>query len=108
VFLKKEDGNITSLSIPKNGHGTSQLTRVSLSSPSLDLRKDLAPYFDVDEQMINHALIIIGLALKGWKGAAKKNQLEAEEIKRFQSAFVHDDSEKLIALVGKNRKSLTL
>jgi serine/threonine-protein kinase HipA len=78
------------------------------SSPSLDLCKDLAPYFDIDEQMINHALKKIGLALKGWKGAAKKNQLEAEEIKRFESAFVHDDSEKLIALVGTNRKSLIL
>ena len=105
---KKVDGNITSLSIPKNGQGISQLTRVSLSSPSLDLCKDLAPYFDVDEQMINHALKKIGLALKGWKGAAKKNHLEAEEIKRFEIAFVHDDSEKLITLVGKNRKSLTL
>jgi serine/threonine-protein kinase HipA len=78
------------------------------SSPSLDLCKDLAPYFDVDEQLINHSLKNIGLALKSWKGAAKKNQLEAEEIKRFEPAFVHDDSEKLIALVGKNRKSLTL
>jgi len=58
--------------------------------------------------LINHAFKNIGLALKSWKGAAKKNQLEAEEIKRFESAFVHDDSEKLIALVGKNRKSLTL
>ena len=78
------------------------------SFPSLDLCKDLAPYFDVDEQMINHALKKISLSLKSWKGAAKKNQLEAEEIKRFEPAFVHDDSEKLIALVGKNRKSLTL
>ncbi len=57
---------------------------------------------------INDTLKKIGLALKGWKSAAQKNQLEAEEIKRFESAFVHDDSEKLIALVGKNRKSLTL
>lgn len=78
------------------------------SSPSLDLCKHLAPYFDVDEQMINHALRMIGLALKSWKSAAKKNQLEAEEIKRFESAFVHDDSGKLIAFMGKNRKSLTL
>ncbi len=73
--------------------------------PSLDLCKDLAPYFDVDGQLINHALKNIGLALKNWKGAAKKNQLEAEEIKRFEIAFVHDDSEKLIALVGKIGKS---
>jgi hypothetical protein len=78
------------------------------SSPSLDLCIDLAPYFDVDEQLINYALKYIDLALKSWKGAAKKNQLEAEEIKRFESAFVHDDSEKLIALMGTNRKSLEL
>ncbi len=78
------------------------------SSPSLDLCKDLAPYFDVEDPMINDALKKFGLALKSWKSAAKKNQLEAEEIKRLESAFVHDDSEKLIALMGKNRKSFTL
>ena len=42
--------------------------------------------------------------LRGGRVQPKKNQLEAEEIKRFESAFVHDDSEKPCPCGGKPKK----
>jgi len=71
------------------------------SKPSLDLCKEIAPYFDIDGSMVDYALKKIGSALKDWKRAAKRNSISPEEINRFENAFVHEDAGKIIMTAKK-------
>lgn len=94
------DLNPTSIQYEKRKHALS-FDGVT-SKPSLETCKELAPFFDVDGRMVDFATKKTGQALKSWKDIATKNKLGAEEIKRMESAFNHEDSERLISMRGED------
>jgi serine/threonine-protein kinase HipA len=66
--------------------------------PSLKLCIDMAKYINLDKTQVEHALKSIGNALEQWKSIAQQNGLHEREIKRYASAFEHEDSKRLISL----------
>ena len=66
------------------------------SKPSLDLCKEMAAFFNLNKQQVEHGLKRIGNALAQWRGIAKRNGLTEGEIKRQATAFEHQDSQRLI------------
>jgi serine/threonine-protein kinase HipA len=66
--------------------------------PSLELCIEMASYINLDKKQVEQGLKGIGSALAQWKSIARQNGLNESEIKRYASAFRHEDSQRLISL----------
>lgn len=76
------------------------------NKPSLELCREMIPYFNLDKKQVDHGLKAIGTALKSWKTLAKSNGLTDNEIQRKADAFEHEDSMRLVAGVQKQSRGM--
>ena len=63
------------------------------ATASLDTAMEVAPMFGMTEQAARAAAAEVGRAVRGWRDAAARHGIAANEIERMSSAFGHHDLE---------------